>query len=95
MTAKFMKTPVGDMPIRKHVIQAMSKMTDREIADRALRSGRFIDPEYFAELCHRGLSGPGMFEVDTYELIEKRESATKLRRKFYEITKRSIYERTL
>lgn len=29
MTAKFMKTPAGDMPIRKHVIQAMSKMTER------------------------------------------------------------------
>lgn len=73
MTAMHMITPVGKLPIREGIRMVLSKMTDREVADAALRSGPFIDPESYAELCHRGLSGAGIYESDTYELIEKRE----------------------
>lgn len=75
MAAKYMATPVGPMPIREHIVNEMALKTDREIADQALKSGPFIDPEYYAELLHRGLSGPGMMTEDTYRLIEEREKA--------------------
>lgn len=74
MTATHMDTPVGPIRIREEVRLEMADMTDREIADRAL-GGRFIDPEFFAELLHRGLSGPGMYAHDTYRIIEGRENA--------------------
>ena len=73
MTAKYMPTPCGPVPIREHVRQELSEMTDREVADRAF-SGPFIDPESYAELLHRGLSAPGWFHEDTYKEIERRES---------------------
>ena len=71
-SVKMMPTPVGPMPIRASVVKAMDTMTDREVANKAFE-GPFIDPEHFAELLHRKLSAPGMFEVDTYRLIEDRE----------------------
>lgn len=77
MAATHMITPVGKLPIREGIRVALSKMTDREVADAVLRSGPFIDPESYAEFCHRGLSGPGMYESDTYGLIEKREQGEK------------------
>lgn len=40
MTAKYMKTPVGYIPIREHVIDEMDAKTDREIADQALIESR-------------------------------------------------------
>ena len=74
MTATHMPTPCGPMPIRENVRKEMADLSDRQIADRAL-GGRFIDPEYYAELLHRGLSGPGMHKEDTYRLIKERERA--------------------
>ena len=74
MPALKMRTPVGVMPIRDELIDQMSSMTDRQIAEKALDSGPFIDPEFYAELCNRGLSGPGMHRHDTYRLIHIRES---------------------
>ena len=76
MSAQYMPTPCGPVPIREHVRKKMAVMSDREIADQAL-GGAFIDPEYYAELLHRGLSGPGMHKEDTYKLIEQREQALK------------------
>lgn len=64
MVAKTMPTPVGYMPIRKNVILEMQNMSDRKIADHVF-DGVFIDPEYYAELLHRKLSGPGMRQADT------------------------------
>lgn len=75
MTATHMPTPCGMVPIREPVRQELSQMTDREVADKALKSGPFIDPEAYAELLHRGLSAPGWFHDDTYKEIERRESA--------------------
>ena len=72
MSATHMQSPIGPLPIRRHVIKEMEGKTDREIADGTFVNG-FIDPEYFAELCHRGLSGPGWFQKDTYTEIERRE----------------------
>lgn len=75
MSAKYMRTPVGPMRIREEIRVRFAGMTDREIADQAIDNGTpFVDPEFYAELCHRGLSGPGWFKADTYREIEKREA---------------------
>lgn len=75
MTATHMKTPVGDIPIRESIRKEMATMTDRQIADKALRDAPHINPEYFAELCHRGLCGPGVYRKDVYRMIQEREMA--------------------
>lgn len=75
--ATHMATPVGAIAISESIAETFKYMSDREIADKALKSGPFIDPEYYAELLHRGLSGPGMYTEDTYRLIEQREQAAK------------------
>jgi hypothetical protein len=49
-------------------------MTDREIADKALKSSSYIDPEFFAELVNRGLSWRGCAIEDTYRMIGEREA---------------------
>ena len=72
MTAKFMETPFGKMPIRKNIIRQMQDMTDREIADATFANG-FINPEYFAELCHRKLCFRGDMEEDVYQRIDDLE----------------------
>ena len=73
MAARYMRTPIGPVPIREAIVEAQSRMTDRQVADAAFAS-EFIDPEAFAELVHRGLCGPGMFQKDVYRLIEQREA---------------------
>lgn len=73
MSATHMRTPVGPWPIEQRLIREHSKMSDRELADKAL-GGHFICPEAYAELCSRGLSGPGWFKADTYAAIERRET---------------------
>ncbi len=77
MSATHMKTPIGKIPIRTEIIKEMLKKSDREIAEQALNSSSFIDPEYYAELCARGLSGPGMKKKDTYALINAKEKSYK------------------
>lgn len=73
MTATHMQTPVGPMPIREGVRESLSKMADREVADAAF-DGPFINPEPFAELCHRGLCFRGDMESDVYQRVALRES---------------------
>lgn len=73
MPARFMKTPFGRMEIRPGIVEVQARMTDRQVADAAF-AGSFIDPEAFAELAHRGLCSPGMFQKDVYRLIEQREA---------------------
>lgn len=72
MSASTMRTPVGPMPIRPEVIEEMAAKTDLQIANEALKSGPFVNPEYYSELCDRGLSGPGMTTEDTMEKIFQR-----------------------
>jgi len=71
MTATHMPTPCGFMPIRKELRDEMAGMNDRQIAENAF-SGPFIAPEYYAELMHRGLAGPGISREETTRLIEQR-----------------------
>jgi len=73
MPAKYYPSPIGNMPIRDHIIKEMANKTDREIADKVFDSP-FIDPEYYAELMSRGLSGPGVFKEVTYKRIKDREN---------------------
>ncbi|PWG61735.1 hypothetical protein [Sediminicurvatus halobius] len=73
-TATHMRTPVGPVPIRPEIQLRLAEMSDREVADAAFQmSARFINPEMYAELVHRGLSGPGVSVGETYRLIEARE----------------------
>lgn len=74
MSAQYLTTPVGLIPIRASVITEMSTMSDRQVADKCFADG-FICPEAFAELEHRDLVMPGTHEADTYELITLRELA--------------------
>jgi hypothetical protein len=69
-----MKTPLGNIPIRQEVASKFPSMTDREIADKALKSSSYIDPEFFAELVNRGLSWRGCAIEDTYRMIGEREA---------------------
>jgi len=76
MHATHMQTPIGPLPIRENIAKRLHGMSDREVADETFKSIRgFINPEAFAELCARGLSGPGMYERDTYALINEREKS--------------------
>lgn len=72
MSATHMQTPVGPLPIRRHLVERFKTMTDREIADETF-SGGFINPEAFAELVDRGLCFRGDFEQDVYRRIERAE----------------------
>lgn len=69
MAATHMQTPVGPLPIRKHLAERFLTMTDREIADETFRGG-FINPEAFAELVDRGLCFRGDREADVYARID-------------------------
>ena len=66
--ATHMPSPVGPIPIRQTVREQMAHMTDRQIADAAI-GGQHINPEMYAELCRRGLSGPGVMAAETYRAI--------------------------
>jgi hypothetical protein len=70
-----MQTPIGPVAIRKHLVEQFATMTDREIADETFRERGFINPEAFAELCHRGLCFRGDRENDVYRRVEERESS--------------------
>jgi len=71
-----MPTPLGPWPLTAEQQAKNEGKTDREIADQCFHNGTaFIDPVAYAELLARRLSGPGMFEGDTYALIEQREAA--------------------
>ena len=75
MATQWMHTPIGPMPMRASAVTKHEVMSDREIADQALRNGTpHIDPEAYSELLHRGLSGPGWTEAATYQEIERRET---------------------
>lgn len=71
--ARTYPSPVGPVPIRQGIRERLAHMTDREVADKAL-GVRHINPETYAELCHRGLSGPGVTAEMTYQAIAEREA---------------------
>lgn len=74
MPATHIKTPVGPLPIRRHVIERFASMTDREIVDETFKSiPGFINPEAFAELVDRGLCHRGDFESDVDRRLAVRD----------------------
>ena len=75
MPATHMQTPIGPLPIRRHLAERFASMTDLEIADETFKSQPgFINPEAFAELVDRGLCRRGDFEADVYRRISERAS---------------------
>lgn len=75
--ATTMDTPYGQLPIRECIRNDFETKTDREIADIAL-GGRFVNPEYLAELIARGLCERGMFAKDIYARIRQREEQERI-----------------
>ena len=76
MTAKYMQSPIGPLPIDEATRQELAQLPDLELARKTL-SGSTVWPEGIAELQQRGLAKHGMTANDIITGIVNRNDERK------------------
>lgn len=72
--AIYFNSPSGRTPIRESIRNSFDSMTDREVANKAFGEN-YVDDEYYSELVHRDLAGPGVSQKETLIRIELKEAS--------------------